>query len=209
MRAAMRVVMNEIKNKISIFLIWSKIFVGLVRKIPLKIILGSAGIDQDGWISTDINTLNILNKDDWLRYFKPNSIDALLAEHVWEHFTYDDAVKGAENCFFFLKKGGYIRIAVPDGFHPHSAYIEAVKPMGFGFGADDHKVLYNYKSISAIFMRIGFKVEYLEYFNEDKQFCSKEWDARMGLIKRSKLYDDRNNDNQLKYTSIIIDAWKK
>ena len=51
------------------------------------------------------------------------------------------------NCYEFLRPGGRLRIAVPDGFHPEPGYIEYVRPGGTGIGADDHKVLYNYQSL--------------------------------------------------------------
>jgi hypothetical protein len=38
-----------------------------------------------------------------------------------------------------------------------------------GPGADDHKVLYNYKLIHEIFNE-DFEIKYLEYFNEKGEF---------------------------------------
>jgi len=43
-----------------------------------------------------------------------------------------------------------LRVAVPDGFHPNPGYIERVKPGGTGPGAGDHKILYTYRTLSAI-----------------------------------------------------------
>ncbi len=54
-----------------------------------------------------------------------------------------------------------IRIAVPDGFHKDENYIRSVKPGGTGIGADDHKHLFNYKSLSTLFEKQGF-VSYLK-----------------------------------------------
>lgn len=34
-----------------------------------------------------------------------------------------------------LKPGGYVRVAVPDGFHPDPAYIEMGRPGGYGTGS--------------------------------------------------------------------------
>ena len=52
----------------------------------------------------------------------------------------------------------------------------------------------------------GSKV--LEYFDEDNNFHFNKWDKNKGMIYRSKRYDERNKQNPLAYTSIIIDAFK-
>jgi len=95
----------------------------------------------------------------WKKYFKENSIDALLAEHVWEHLSKKEGIRAAKICFKYLKnKTGYIRVAVPDGLFPSKAYINHVKPKGNDSDAYDHKILYTYKSLSRIFEKVGFKV---------------------------------------------------
>lgn len=175
---------------------------------PLRVILGADDGFQEGWVSTDITHLNILLVNDWRRYFRENSIDALLAEHVLEHLTESDAIIALRNCHHFLKPGGYLRVAVPDGLHPSREYLDAVKPMGSGFGSEDHKVLFTYLSLSRLMKTAGFKVELLEYFDEQGAFHCKEWDPGAGMVTRSMRFDARNIDGDLNYTSVILDAWK-
>jgi predicted SAM-dependent methyltransferase len=131
-----------------------------------------------------------------------------LAEHVWEHLGSRQAIIANANCFEFLRPGGRLRIAVPDGFHPDPAYIEYVRPGGTGAGADDHKVLYNYKLISEELKNVGFEFRLLEYWDENGQFHFQEWSSEDGHISRSKRYDPRNQDGSLTYTSLIVDAIK-
>ena len=57
-------------------------------------------------------------------------------------------------------------------------------------------------------VKVGFKVELLEYWDEDGNFHFKNWTNKHGKVKRSKRYDSRNSDGQLNYTSLIIDAIK-
>jgi predicted SAM-dependent methyltransferase len=185
-----------------------KIQIRAIRK-PLKIVIGAGGIYNPGWLATDIEHLNILVQEDWNKYFKANSIDAILAEHVWEHLTLDEAYLAAKNCYYYLKSSGYIRVAVPDGLHVSLKYINSVKPGGSGLGSDDHKVLYNYKTLSNVFKSAGFSVKLLEYFDEQGIFHQTEWNPENGLIQRSSKYDERNKEGQLNYTSIIIDATKE
>ena len=122
--------------------------------------------------------------------------------------TPKEGVVAAKNCFDFLKPGGHIRIAVPDGYHPEADYIKQVKPGGSGAGADDHKVLYTHKSLSKIFISVGFEVSLLEYFDGNGEFIEEEWSTSEGFIERSKHFDSRNTSDKLNYTSIILDAVK-
>lgn len=173
-----------------------------------KIIVGAGGTQYEGWLSTDEKILNLLFDEDWASLFRPDSLDAILAEHVWEHLTPKQAVIAAYNCFKYLKPGGYLRVAVPDGLHPSEDYINWVMPKGTGHGSDDHKVLYTHETISSLFSPIGFTVSLLEYFDQSGVFHEYTWDSVDGMVRRSKHFDSRNTDGALRYTSIILDAIK-
>ena len=176
---------------------------------PVRLVIGSGYSFIKGWILTDIETLNILKKEDWAVYFPENTVDRILAEHVWEHFTEAEGKLAFTNCHTFLKPGGVLRVAVPDGFHPDPEYINNVKPGGTGNGADDHKILYNYRLMGAFLEEIGFKVHALEYFDENGQFHKAPWSPEDGTVRRTADHDPRNQDGQLRYTSLLIDAEKR
>lgn len=178
------------------------------KKPELKIVVGSSDIYQDGWIPTEIDFLNMLNTSDWDNFFTPNAINAIIAEHVWEHLTPEQGFIAATNCFTYLKPGGHLRIAVPDGLNPNEEYINYVKPGGSGAGADDHKILYTYKSMTEMLQRAGFTIRLLEYFDENGVFHNSPWDTKDGMVWRSKEHDKRNKDGELNYTSLIVDAVK-
>ena len=175
---------------------------------PIKIVIGSGGIFDEGWIPSDSNTLDLLKEEDWLRYFDKNQIHGLFAEHVWEHLTLAEAKIAVNLCYKYLASGGYLRIAVPDGLHSDQEYIRHVEPNGIGPGADDHKVLYDYISLSEILRSAGFDVELVEYFDESGAFHTSKWEDERGRVRRSLKYDSRNVHGKLKYTSLIIDAIK-
>lgn len=175
---------------------------------PLKIIVGSANTSQAGWVSTDYPILNLADERTFSRLFKTESISHYLAEHVWEHLVPKDAESAIRNCFKYLERGGRLRIAVPDGFHPDQDYIAQVKPGGYGSGADDHKVLYDFRSLSAMMEAAGFQVKLLEWFDERGQFHFEPWSVDDGMVKRSMRYDSRNSTNPITYTSLIIDGIK-
>lgn len=175
---------------------------------PLKLVIGAGGIYEPGWIPTEIGQLNLLQPEDWRAVLKRNSIDAILAEHVWEHLTEADGLRAARQCHEYLRPGGYLRVAVPDGFHPSPEYIDYVRPGGHGAGADDHHVLYDFRTFSRLFENAGFRVELLEYFDEEGKFHFVDWDPNQGKIHRSRRFDERNEGGTLNYTSLILDAHK-
>jgi len=174
----------------------------------IKIVVGSSGIFDVGWTPTDVEYLDLTKIEDWKKHFKESSIDAILSEHVWEHLTLQDGLTAAKICFQYLKPDGYLRVAVPDGYHTNKEYIDWVKVNGSGEGAYDHKVLYNHESFYNLFKEAGFQVDLLEYFDKDGSFHRNEWDVKDGKIHRTSQFDDRNKYGQLNYTSLIIDAKK-
>lgn len=184
-----------------------QLFRKLNRKKVIKLNVGSAGINQsDDWIPTDIDMLDITKYWNWINILLYRKVANIMAEHVWEHLNERDTILANKNCFKFLRRGGKLRIAVPDGFKPDPDYINYVKPGGYGAGAEDHKILYNYKSMKQSLESTGFKVELLEYWDENGMFHFNEWTSSEGHIKRSKRFDSRNQNAELKYTSLIVDA---
>lgn len=174
----------------------------------LKVIIGSASTEQNGWISTNYPLLDLTNENTFSSLFKLESVSNFLAEHVWEHLSREDGVKACRNCFNFLKKNGKLRIAVPDGLHTDDDYIAQVKPGGYGAGSDDHKVLYDYHVLSEMLIDVGFKVILLEWFDKDGEFHFVDWNVVDGMVRRSTRFDARNNQYPTAYTSLIIDAIK-
>ena len=165
----------------------------------------------DGWLSTQEYDINLLKRKDFQKRFKEQSIDAMLAEHVWEHMTEQEGIIAAKNCYDFLKHGGYIRCAVPDANFRNDWYQNMVQVGGPGatdHPAYTHKTLYNYKSFKAVFEQAGFEVELLEYCDENGYFHYKHWNEADGKIGRSLRFDTRNSLEKLEMVSIIIDAKK-
>ena len=178
------------------------------RPAQVRVIVGASDDRYEGWIATDKAQLDLLREADWANHFEPNSVDAILAEHVWEHLDCNAAIVAAQNCFKSLKPGGYIRVAVPDGLHPDEDYIDRVRPGGSGPGSDDHHVLYTYSTLKTVFESVGFRITLLEYFDERGTFHYQEWIPADGMITRSARFDSRNFAGDLTYTSIILDARK-
>lgn len=152
---------------------------------PLRVILGGgAHFAQSGWCLTEQDILDVLNEGDWQKVFHDRQIDNLLAEHVWEHLSWEDGLKAARYAHKWLCPGGTFRVAVPDGLHPHPDYIADVRPGGCGAYAWDHKVLFTYQSIMEMFESAGFVVRPLEYWNEKGDFDHAPWSFEGGYIIR-------------------------
>ena len=164
---------------------------------------------QTGWTPTEVDFLNLLRAEDWQRYFQPNTIDVIIAEHVWEHLSAEDGLTALRFCQQYLKKGGYIRIAVPDGYNPDPAYLAHVRPGGTGDGADDHKLLYNYEIMGQQMEKAGLSPQRVEYFDGQGQFHAVDWAPESGYIHRSRRFDPRNTPERIGYSSLIMDGVKK
>jgi predicted SAM-dependent methyltransferase len=177
------------------------------RRRPLRIALGATGSAPSGWTATDEQYLDLTRRETFARYLSPRSVDAILAEHVWEHLSENDGSLAAKNCKEFLTDGGYLRVAVPDGNHPSPEYREWVRPGGVGPGAVDHKVLYNLETLATLLEAAGYRVQPLEWFDGNSRFHEQPWNPEEGLIRRSRRFDRRNCDGVLRYTSLIVDAF--
>lgn len=185
-----------------------KLFLWSRFDLPLNIVVGSSGESSFGWIPTDISFLDLLKPDDWTRWNLDGNVRAILAEHVFEHLHPAEGLRAATQCLRSLRRGGHLRLAVPDGLFPDPDYISSVRPGGTGSGACDHKVLYDYHSLKQLLAEAGFSVTLLEWWDEKGNFHHRSWDPCDGLVRRSKKYDARNKDGYLRYTSLIADAHK-
>lgn len=180
----------------------------------MKVIVGAGGTTQPGWLSLEESDLDITSPEQWARLFAPNSLDAILAEHVWEHLTIDEGLKAARNCYQYLKRGGTLRIAVPDGFHPSELYRQWCAP-GTGYNGDDHKVFYNYQSLCWLLESAGFACRPREFFDLNGTLFSDFVSDGNGHIERtSQTYPYSLKGSVLgfllgtSYTSLIVDGVK-
>lgn len=172
---------------------------------PLKVILGAGPTHFPGWLETDKELLDVTSPSDWKALFDPNSIDALLSEHMLEHLSEEEGHTALGECYRYLKPGGLFRIAVPDGYRRDPDYYAEAAPPN-----DGHQMLYNIDTLTAALQRVGFTTTPLEYFDAKEQFHATPWDEKDGLIQRSARFDTQQSFKRgdLFYTSVIVDARK-
>lgn len=187
----------------------------------IKIIVGAGNTSQIGWASLKHSQLDITNIWSWQNLFWHSTVDAILCEHVIEHLTEAEARAAVSNFYHYLRRGGYARIAVPDGLHPQSAYQQWVAPNSKGeqflnlFRESDeppHKTLWNYRTLTSMLSGVGFNVRLLEWFDGRGVFHQSQWRPEDGDIWRtfSSAYTKwfLNPLVGCSYSSLIVDAGK-
>jgi len=173
---------------------------------PLNVVIGGAQSAFAGWLTTDRDVLDITSPSDWIDLFEPASIDHLLAEHVFEHLSEAECGIAFAECYKYLRPGGLLRIAVPDGFRRDPVYVAEVTPP-----KDGHQSLFTMDNLPPMLEAAGFAVALLEYFDAHEQFQANAWDESDGFISRSVRFDRQEDFKRgdLFYTSLIVDAVKR
>ncbi len=150
----------------------------------MRIIVGAGGTSFPDWLSFNEEELDIRDPYQWAQLFEPESLDRILAEHVWEHLNNMEGFQSARNAHRYLKPGGVLRVAVPDGKHPDLAYINWVRP-GNWLNGDDHKVLYTAESLSRVLSLAGFTPIVRECWDDHGNLWSSEMDLADGYLFRA------------------------
>ncbi|WP_143341948.1 class I SAM-dependent methyltransferase [Deinococcus indicus] len=158
---------------------------------PLRVMIGAGEQCWDGWMPTQQADLDLLEPASFAAYFGDRRADAFLCEHVWEHLTVEEGERAARLVYTYLKPGGRLRVAVPDGHHPDPAYQALVAVNGPGL-AHDHRVLYTLATLTPVFTQAGFDVRPLEWWDADHTFHHADWDVLDGPVYRSRHLDHRN-----------------
>lgn len=183
----------------------------LIAAPSTRIIVGASSQRYLGWQQAQQDELDITRWENWTAVIAPGTLTHILAEHVWEHLTIDEARIAARHCFAMLAPGGRVRCAVPDGNFPDTNYQRTVQVGGPGpadHPAASHKVVYTWDTLTDVFERAGFRVRLLEWCDDEGVFHANAWDEEDGFIYRSARFDHRNQQGRLGFVSLIVDAVK-
>lgn len=168
----------------------------------LKLIVGSGGIKREGWISTDVDYLDIRHWRDWERFISSyDNPDVILCEHVLEHLHIADACISLCYMHRALTKGGRVRIALPDPRNRHPEYrrINDIK---------EHVNNWTVEEICEDLEIAGFdRAVPLEWFDAQGQFHCEPMDDALGYVDRAHHHDARNLSEMI-ITSVIVDGFK-
>lgn len=177
----------------------------------VRVILGAAETHQPGWFSTNENWLDITNPTHWQRVFGGQAlVTHAVAEHVFEHLTYDEAARALQLIHQHMPAGGRLRIAVPDGYNPDPTYIRHVGINGIGDDAADHKQLLNVDVLSDLLQKNGYMPVLIEGYSKKGELLQHPYSPADGYVMRSranpKLKDRKHWDFVDAETSLIIDG---
>ena len=179
----------------------------------LKIIVGAAETHQDGWYSTNEDWLDITKAEHWWDVFKGRCIVThVLAEHVFEHLTRDECRIALAHIGKHMKVGGRIRVAVPDGNHPDDDYLAHVGVGGIGDDAADHKQLLTIETLNELMTEVGFQMDHIEGYDEQRRLIRKNYSAEDGFVRRSRANATPEIRKRWRFTdagtSLIVDGIK-
>lgn len=166
--------------------------------MAVRLIIGAKETAQPGWISTDLRSaqapLDMRDAAAWARYFQPETIQNILCEHALEHLWPEEAEAACRNFYRYLKRGGRVRIAVPDANNPDPHYQEHSRPGGayqwlarlVHYSPDEpmHKTHWDFQSLCALLSRVGFQPVLLEWFDAAGRFHRNAWNREAGDVRR-------------------------
>ena len=186
----------------------------IFTKNYVNLILGAALTKQKGWFSTNEDWLDISRENHWRRLFNSKKrVKKILAEHVFEHLTLQEMQNALKLIYENMALGGSLRIAVPDGNNPNFEYRKNCGINVIGADAADHKQFITFELLKREASKVGFEVQLIEGYLNNKQLITREFDYDLGYVMRS-----RKNLNNISSkdgwnfpdanTSLIVDCFK-
>lgn len=165
---------------------------------PLYLNLGSGprGLDAPEWINIDgFKDQNVQYLCDFSRSlpFKDETFDGIFCEHVFEHFTYDSGRNLMVECKRILKKGGVLRIVVPDGNKILKSYF------------DDPQKIVEYKQVQS-----GFPMEAVNtwFYQRYEHQCIYDAGYLMDSLQKAGFKETRHasyNISEAGNNTIVLD----
>lgn len=133
----------------------------------MKLHLGCGNKRIEGFMNVDIrpgNNVDIIDNISELNSVDNSSVELIYASHVLEHFGRHEYINVLERWYDLLKKGGKLRLSVPDFNKVVEMYnngYELKKLWGFLYGGQTYEQNYHYigfdfKTLSEVLETIGF-----------------------------------------------------
>ena len=125
----------------------------------IKLNLGCDRFKLTGFINIDINPEvdpNIcMNLKDIKKYFENSSTDFIIANHVLEHLSLEEATNLLKDCFDILKPFRSLLVVVPDYMKCYNLSIELAERVIIAGGA--HQILFDTDRLSSMLSKSGFR----------------------------------------------------
>lgn len=178
--------------------------------IYLNLGCGSKYSNDKSWVNIDFNPrkkgvkkVNILKG----LPFDSNSVDAVFSSNMLEHFTRDQGEKHIRECARVLKKGGIIRIVVPDLENVCREYLRILDHVK---NDDSYREKYEYVHIELIDQMVrsfagGDMVKYWEKPTADLEYVKQRtgFPEDWAIYKNNPHYQRINRLYQLKQKMVV------
>lgn len=151
------------------------------------------------WIHIDGGNYDHLDYTDITKLeFENNSIDLIYASHVLEYFDRDEAINLLLEWKRVLKKGGEIRLAVPDFSEMARLYVTQNLPlknilgplygkMNMGEKKIYHKTTYDFIELSTLLEKVGLKnIELYDWKNTEHAYYDDHSQAYIPHMDKEK-----------------------
>lgn len=158
-----------------------------------KLNLGAGALPLEGWVNIDVFPSDLPYNVNWGLPFEDNSVDFVYSAYLLEHIDYKNVPNLLNDVHRVLKKGGAMRLCVPN-IKPymmaylendHDFFEEIEQKWGFAFGGnllekllnyagcgnrigvlDDHKFAYDTETLEDILKKAGFNTVYPSAYNQ-------------------------------------------
>jgi predicted SAM-dependent methyltransferase len=175
-----------------------------VAELKVNIGCGTSGIE--GWVNIDNSPSILLSRlplgrrifrtPDWPRDvrradvrkrlpFPDSSVSCIYSSHTFEHFTYEESLAVARECFRVLRPGGILRIVVPDlGIMVRDYLADTADPMAshrfvsrllltasvrdIVHAGAHHKQMFDARSLAHMLLVAGFAAPELSAFGSSR-----------------------------------------
>jgi len=134
----------------------------------INIHLGCGGIDHPAFINIDgipARHIHYVRRIDKLSPFRNDSVDLIYACHCLEHFSHRQVLNVLKEWRRVLKKGGVLRVSVPDFDSMVELYLAAERDIQYVLGPvtggqdykfNYHMTIFNEESLKRLFVEAGF-----------------------------------------------------
>jgi predicted SAM-dependent methyltransferase len=162
----------------------------------LKLHIGSGPLNLQGWVNVDARNfshIHICSEGFDLDEFVEHSISEIYMCHVLEHFSFEETKSILMNFRNKLKKGGLLRLSVPDFgklveiYESNNNDVDLIKYALMGgqdYNFNFHKSVYNKSNLSKILNDCGYKE--IKEWKTEEDFGKSIGDWSDGLFKTKK-----------------------
>jgi len=142
----------------------------------LKLHLGCGENYIEGWVNVDFDSTKADEEFDLTKPFPyhSKSVDFIFAEHILEHFTYEEGLSFLKECHRVLKTTGIFRLSTPDLSWAVDRYLVGAvdewkeegfttdspcKLLNYGMRLWGHKFVYDMEELQSSLQKTGFIVK--------------------------------------------------